>query len=137
MFERLLLRASDAVGPDPTGPPTVNPELIVGPMVRPPCLVNLEAVDRRYCYTKAYWHSSERLAIRDAIDAGQHVLPVLHAVISRIPLVSCLCVLKIPYACRDSKWIKGLVIFLVLADTVNSVFDIYFTYDYNVVCLSV
>ena len=33
----------------------------------------------------------------------------------------------------DSVLVKGLVLFLLLADTINSVFDVWSTYDYCVV----
>jgi hypothetical protein len=33
----------------------------------------------------------------------------------------------------DSIWVKALVLFLLSADTVNTVFDVWFTYDYCVV----
>ena len=33
----------------------------------------------------------------------------------------------------DSVWVKGVVLFLLVADTLNSIFDVWFTYDYCVV----
>ena len=33
----------------------------------------------------------------------------------------------------DSVWVKGVVVFLLVADTLSSIFDVWFTYDYCVV----
>ena len=35
--------------------------------------------------------------------------------------------------CRDKKWVKCLVIFLLVADTVNAVFDLIYVYQSLVV----
>lgn len=154
MLERFIIRAANEPGTvDPLA--AIDPKVLTGPMVsilfqykskyasylRRTLLI---ACDLYFCSLGrdsllAHRSSAKCLALRYAVDAMRILFPLQSTVCCSIALSffrltkTILRLLTRTFVLRDSRWIKGLVLFLLVADTANAVFDIWFTYDYNVV----